>query len=64
MTKSVDSLVDKITAILLSKNQKLQNDYITKSQQLSNVLLEEAINKNLLQLKQLLPPIQEQAGED
>ena len=32
----------------------------TKSQQLSNVLLEEAINKNLLQLKQLLPPIQEQ----
>ncbi len=57
--QSVDSLVDKITAIL-SKNQKLQNDYITKSQQLSNVLLEEAINKNLLQLKQLLPPIQEQ----
>ena len=57
--QSVDSLIDKITAIL-SKNQKLQNDYITKSQQLSNVLLEEAINKNLLQLKQLLPPIQEQ----
>ena len=57
--QSVDSLVDKITAVL-SKNQKLQNDYITKSQQLSNVLLEEAINKNLLQLKQLLPPIQEQ----
>lgn len=57
--QSVDSLVDKITAVL-SKNQKLQNDYITKSQQLSNVLLEEAINKNLLQLKRLLPPIQEQ----
>lgn len=57
--KTADSLVEDL-AKALSKNLDCQNKYINASQSLSNALLKEAENKNLLQLKQLIPPIQEQ----
>lgn len=57
--KTVDDLA-KDLATALSKGLDCQNKYINASQSLSNALLKEAENKNLLQLRQLIPPIQEQ----
>lgn len=57
--KTADDLT-KDLAKALSKNLDCQNKYINASQSLSNALLKEAENKNLLQLQQLIPPIQEQ----
>lgn len=57
--KTVDDLAKNL-ATALSKGLDCQNKYINASQSLSNALLKEAENKNLLQLRQLIPPIQEQ----
>lgn len=60
--KTVDDLA-KDLATALSKGLDCQNKYINASQSLSNALLKEAENKNLLQLRQLIPPIQEQLAK-
>ena len=57
--KTMDGLVTELTSVLKT-NQTAQSEYITQSQKLSHALLEEAEDKNILQLKQLIPPIQEQ----
>lgn len=57
--KTADSLT-KDLAEALKDNLDCQNKYINASQSLSNALLKEAENKNFLQLRQLIPPIQEQ----
>lgn len=60
--KTADSLT-KDLAEALKDNLDCQNKYINASQSLSNALLKEAENKNLLQLRQLIPPIQEQLAK-
>lgn len=57
--KTADSLTKDLTEAL-KDNLDCQNKYINASQSLSNALLKEAENKNFLQLRQLIPPIQEQ----